>query len=134
MLTTWNVTEKPENKYWKLFSPSAYDPASTYELGNSIPLERLRKKSFHLSVCPFIHLFPEQERGLTGEADKHDPGQVQPNAVCPSLCLSPCKSHMLSSPFEPYGCLGKTSQVPVTSCLSNLPTVEAPTVPTALLT
>lgn len=90
MLTTQDVPGEPENKYQKLCASSPYDTASP-RIRNLYPLGKIEKRSYHLSSCPFIHFFPRHKKGLTSEA-----GQVQPNAVCLSVCLPPSLQVTLS--------------------------------------
>lgn len=84
-----DVSGEPENKYQKLCAASPYDMAIP-RIRNLYPLGKIEKRSSHLSSCPLIHFFPRHKKGLTSEA-----GQVQPNAVCPSVSLPPCKSPFL---------------------------------------
>lgn len=60
--------------------------------GISRPLKKNEKNIPILSFWIFIHFFPRVETGLTGEADKR-PWARTASAVCPSVCLPPCRSH-----------------------------------------
>lgn len=100
-LATWDVAGKSEDRYWKLFSSSPYDPASP-QIRNLCPLGKIEEN------VPTFLLFASSH-GRQGvwlvSLVSVTLGRDNPNAVCLSVSLS--ASHAFPPALESRGCPGK---------------------------